>query len=785
MQYCFYILMIGFLWPLDSYGQQGKVRGTVSDKQGQPLPYALVYVADTSVGTQADAVGAYEWSLEVGHYTIVAKFVGYEPKQQVIEIKAGETIVVDFELVAVPHISEEVLVVGQTARAVQQAKALDASFFEENTEGTFSKSLERLAGVNAINVGVGIAKPVIRGLSANRIVVNNYGVKQEGQQWGNDHGLEVDQFGVERVEVLKGAASLQYGSDALGGAINILPNKITPTNTLSGSILGIYKSNNHHGGFSAVLKGNVEGFFFEGRVSYQNFEDYRVPTDSFVYNSFVLPIYNQQLKNTAGIERNLQATVGLVKDWGISRLTFSQYYLNVGIFSGAVGIPRAYALTDDKAPRDKDFPSQQVNHIRVVWNNDLRVGKHRLKINVGYQYNDRKEFSYPHFHNRPPVDSSGIALRLQLHTASLNAVFEHHWHPKWESRYGGNVQYQYNRRAGFEFLLPDFRLWRAGLFLINDFRPNKRWLVTFGGRLDYGNNYTADYDQAVYDQNQEIVWVPRATATQQHFVNFAIAAGLNYEWWKDHLWLRLNLGKSYRMPHPSETVSNGIHHGTFRHEQGTPNLKAENGYQVELATDWKGKRWQLQLAAYANYFDQYIYLGPTAAFSPLPEAGQIYKYQQSNAFYAGGELAWEWEVVRGLKLQQAFDYVWNINLETGLGLPFTPPASLLSEARYHFPRVKGIKDWYIKADYRYTFAQSLVDRNEPMTPDFHLLNIGVGVTFKIKEQPIQLGVQVRNLLDVAYLNHLSRYRILNIPEQGRNVVVTLKVPFFVPLAKKK
>lgn len=756
--------------------QNSKIHGQVKTEEQQSLSNVLVELMELSLTTLTDANGQYEFEVAAGRYTLQYSYVGFEIIQEKVEVKAQESSLLDVTFVSNNYEDIPIIITEKAALDVTQKETVNQQFFEENAQGTFAKSLEKITGVNAINVGVGIAKPVIRGLSFNRIVVNNNGIKQEGQQWGADHGLEIDQFGVDRIEIVKGAASLRYGSDALGGAINILPNKIVAKNRIKASILGIYKSNNQHAGFSAFVAGRVDDFFFDARFSYQDFGDYRVPTNQFVYNDFVLPIYNNQLKNTAGKERNMKASIGLIKKWGISRLTFSHYYLKAGIFSGAVGIPRSYALGLDGNDRDIDRPSQQVNHFSLVWSNDFYIKKHRLQLNLGYQNNLRKEFSFPHYSQLPPIDSSGIALQLNLQTLSGDLIFTQKMSEKWEQIYGLNVQYQHNQRAGFEFLLPNFQTLRSGLYWLSKLRPNKRWLLSAGLRLDYAYNNNKGYEQAAYDGNQNIKYVPKVAANQQHFFNYAAALGMNYELLEKVLSLQVNLGKSYRVPYPSETSTNGIHHGTFRHEMGTPNLKAEHGYQLELATKLTWKKFKANLTGFGNYFQDYIYLRPTGKFSTLPEAGQLYQYVQTNAIYAGGELDWSWQPLPNLTLKQGYEYVWNVNLQTQIGLPFTPPASILSEVRYEWKKLSVFENFYAQISHRYAFAQTRTDRNEPSTPAYHLLNLGIGFKLRIKEQVVQIGFQAQNLLNTSYLNHLSRYRILEIPEQGRNFVVTLKVP---------
>lgn len=773
------IVLILISLPYWGQGQDMVLEGRVFSEEGELLDGAVVELVGTKVVAQTNSEGSYQLVVpKAGKYDIQYSYLGFDKLlvEGVLLTQKAQKLA-DVYLTTSSWNKDQIILVTEQKEAIIGTKSeVNQAFFEQNIAGTFSKSIEKIAGVNAINVGVGIAKPVIRGLSFNRIVVNNDGVKQEGQQWGADHGLEIDQFGVDRVEIVKGAASLQYGSDALGGAINILPTKIPAKNSLQASILGLYKSNNQHGGLSAYLGGRWNDYFADFRLSYQDFADYRVPTDSFVYNSYVLPIYNHQLKNTAGKERNIKATIGMAKKWGVSRLTFSQYYLQVGIFSGAVGIPRAYALEVDGDDRDHDFPSQEVSHIRVVWNNDLYIKKHRLQINIAYQNNDRKEFSFPHKHKLPPVDSSGIALRLTLQTISANFILTQELNTKWKFTYGLSAQYQHNQRSGFEFLLPNFQTIRSGLYGIGYFKPNKRNLFMGGVRLDYAYNQNDAYEQAVYGNNQEIEYIPKTEGSEKHFFNYAASLGWRCQLKPEVLDLSIHFGKSYRVPYPAETSSNGIHHGTFRHEMGRSDLESEHGYQLEVATNWQWKYLTVNGALFGNYFQDYIYLSPTGKFSPLPEAGQLYAYRQTNAVYWGGELSWEWEPIHGLFMKQAYEYVWNTNLSTNLSLPFTPPASILTEVEYHHHQWSFLEDLYGQITYRYSFAQKRTDRNERATPAYHLLGLGVGFKIRVGKQRIDLGCQVQNLLNTPYFNHLSRYRILDIPEQGRNIVVRVKIP---------
>lgn len=766
---------------------QSIIKGLVQDQEGNPLVGVTILSNNNNCGITTDINGSFELScLNEASTSISIAYIGYATIVYSLDsIKQLNPLII--KMYPIDLIICTIAVEDQQAQqnATQSQINLDANYIEKNNQGTLSKTLENIAGVNSINVGVGIAKPVIRGLAANRIVVSSQGIKQEGQQWGGDHGLEMDQFDVDRIELVKGAQALQYGSDALGGSINILPTRIPKKNSLKASILGLYKSNNNHIGTSAYLGANIQNVFFDARFSYQDFEDYRVPTDSFVYNGFILPIYNKILKNTAGKERNLKANLGIAKDWGILRFTISHYQLKAGIFSGAIGIPRTYQLQEDGKPRNIDLPSQKVEHWKLSLNNYFNIGaQSKLKLNIGYQQNIRQEYSYAHSHNQPTIDSSNTALQLNLQTVSANGYFEHNFNKKWRSTHGFTAQYQQNKRAGFEFLIPDFQTIRAGVYHLLNFKPTDRLHFNLGFRVDYAYNQNNGYEQLIYLADGSIGTETRTEENQAHYFNYAAALGAVYQLMPSKWYLRANFAKSFRVPYPNETASNGVHHGNFRHEMGNPDLTPEQGYQLDVSTDWQTTKFKGSLATYFNYFDNYIYLGPSGLFSTLPEAGQVYLYQQNDAIYTGFEATWAYTPIPKLSIEQAYEYVWNINLQTQLSLPFTPPASILTTLRYTYPKLSIFEDIYAQLQYRYNFAQNDVDRNELSSPNYHLLNLGLGWKLKIKQQYIHFNLQVQNLLDSSYLQHLSRYRQLNIPEQGRNFVVSIKIPFEVNLKPK-
>lgn len=761
---------------------QYELQGQVSEPTGPVVGATVLLLPDSLVQT-TDEQGQFSFShLSAGNYTLQLSYIGFKQIRQSVQVPQSAPLSLSLK--------EEASVLNEVeihehqeddANRSLSKERLDESFFEGQAAGTFAERLSLLAGVQAQTVGVGVARPVIRGFSGNRITVNRYGIKQEGQQWARDHGLEVDPFSLKRVELLRGPGALRYGSDALGGVINILPPRLIPANQLEFSSQVQYKSNNAHWASSHALSFHKGAFFGHVRFSHQDFGDYRVPAESFIYNGFELPIFNQRLKNTAGQERNMEATLGVQREKWLMRWSLSRYGLKMGLFSGAVGRPRSYTVAPDESARDIDLPYQNVAHWNATWNGDFHLSSSRLlQVHLGYQDNLRREHSFPGFHNSNPLDSSDLALQLRLQSVQLRAVVEEDLPHEQRLEYGLSWQQQWNNRQGFEFLLPDFQTQRAGLFGVYYWQPHKKHRLSGGLRLDYGLNNTASFEQLQQGDDGNLYWNLRAAAQEKHFFNYAASLGWNMQIRPQRSILRAQFSKSFRIPYPNETSSNGIHHGSFRHEIGQPDLDSEQGYQFDLSWEINSGKWQSEWSAFANYIDDYIYLSPSAQFSTLPEAGQIFRYEQHNAFFTGGEWSWKWEAFKSLKLEQAYELVWNYNLETGFALPFTPPASILSQVNYTFK--KGfLENSYVGISHRYWAAQQWLARNEQATPSAHLLHIAVGGELRLARTAITWQLQCRNLLNTPYLNHLSRYRLLNLPEQGRNVVVSLKMPLRVAI----
>lgn len=771
-----FISLIFLMLYAASAGAQKLVEVLVTDAEtGENIPMALLEVHETGALYEADVEGYLQLRLGTGRYHLHLSAAGYEASEMDLSVTADTLLRIQL----VPTFVElkEVLVEDNFSRISgrklsQDIQRINLSENQKALESSLAELLSKSPGIEAFNTGVGIAKPVIRGFTATRVAVFDQGIKQEGQQWGMDHGLEIDPFNAGRVEIIKGAGALQYGSDAVSGVVKLLPDPL-PEEGFSGVYTGLYKSNNNSLGNSLKVSFRKNQHFVSGRVSYQQYEDYRIPAEEFIYNSFVLPVVDNRLKNTAGKLLSGRVTYGFQgKNYNL-RLMGSHYRQKVGLYPGATGVPRAYDVGRIGDVSDIELPNQEVTHSKIYGKLNLKLGKNWLTTDVGFQHNQRKENSNPHTHGLLRIDESNtLALGLRLRTFSLNSNYS--WTAgKLSFALGTNQQFQSNQKSGWEYLLPDFEAYNGGVFGLVKGEWNARWSWNTGLRLDYGNLHSEEHFQPWYNDPDSLVL--RSPAVDRNFFNYAAAAGLAY-FPSDQWNFKLNLAKSFRIPVPAELVSNGVHHGTFRHEVGNPELDPEEALQLDIAATYQQKSFYLKLTPFVNYFFNFLYLRPAGRFSTLPDAGQLYRYSQAEAVHTGAEFFAEYHPWQQLHLSTALEYVHNLNLETGLPLPFTPPLSNLISAEYEIIS-KQKYEWTIGAEYRLTAAQERTDRNERATPGYQLFNLKTSVELPLGNTHLSLAASVLNLGNTAYLRHLSRYRILNLPEQGRNIVVSAALKF--------
>lgn len=768
---------------LNGYSQKSSlsISGFISDPKGESIPGAAVYFHETQTGAYSDSLGNFTiLNVKPGTYHLHVDALGYLSiaRTMILTQSIGD---LHFILVPSELRTGEVVIESESDKKEQQESSqalsiVNRSYLEKYSTGNLVNTLERLPGVNALRTGVGISKPIIRGMSFNRVLVIDNGIRQEGQQWGADHGLEIDEQNADRVEVLRGPGAVIHGADAIGGVLMIRQAPL-PTNRgdWQSSVFMTARTLNDLYGGSVMAASNIKGVAWRIRAGYREYGDYKVPAKTFNYNRYILPIYENQLKNTAGQEENLSATVGIQRNWGNSQLYFTRFHQMAGFFPGAFGIPRSLSLQPDGDTRSIGMPRQLTTHTKISSHSNILFRKNWLEIDAGFQQNNRREEASPHGSGQ--VSNSNLALQLKLDTWSLNTRYHHHFNSGISMISGVSGQYQMNRKAGYEHLLPDYQSATMGAFSLFQLKLHPDWVMNGGIRYDGGNVRVTETNTLVLSTSGVVLdTLLRNRASHRLFANLSGSAGM--AWKASEYWsFKLNMSSDFRFPTVTELASNGVHHGTFRHVQGDSYLDPERGFQVDGMAEWKQRKVRISFTPFVSYFSNYIYLSPSGQFSTLPESGQIYRYMESPARFWGGESEVEWALNKNWSIQSVFEYVNGLNSYTQIPLPFIPPGNATLELQWdkNFDR-KTLRRLFVNFTFHAFADQMQTDRNERPTPGYSLYHLSGGLHFSVGNQEFRFLIQIQNLTNRAYLNHLSRYRQLEIPEPGRNMIFTLSVP---------
>lgn len=755
-----------------------KLYGAVRDTSGQPVAGVVVELHELKRGAITDSSGRFEISqVRRGRYHVHLHRIGFH--HQTFFVRVQGPLEVHAEMVPSALETDEIVVEANQKNApggqTQSLRFINRRQLLRNTAAGLAEKLAAQPGLSFINFGMGISKPVVRGMSGARVSVLEQGVRQEGQQWATDHGLEIDPLGVEEVTIVKGPNALLYGSDAIAGVILIDPAPPPPAGAAKADAYLGYRSVNRNWMGSAAVEGNRKGNYFRVRLSGQHYADYQVPADTFHYNRYVLPLPSHGLNNTAGRIGSAQILGGLQRDWGFTQLLLSHYQQEAGLFAGAVGIPRAYQLQEASNLRNLQLPRMVIRHTKALWRTNLMLGQHWLEVDAGLQQNDRREYSSPHAHGDQNVANTNLAHGLLLRTATLNARLHLHQNEGWNAIAGLNSELQQNQLQGYEFIIPAFRRQQLGLFYHQEWQPLNALRLVGGLRLDYGHQNLEGFTDPSLPPSHE--QAQRAEPLRREFLLPSFAFGLS--WTPGYRWqAKLHMANSFRYPQAAELSANGVHHGTFRHEQGAANLQAERAWHLEPIFRYRTTGFELEFSPFYTWFPSMIYLSPAARFSPLPEGGQLYQYRQARAELLGGEVFADYHPIEGLHLSAGLEYLRATNLETELPIPLQPPPSARLELAYAFaPFAEPSTSLNTRMVGQAFAAQHRVARNEPTTPAYQLIHLHQNLTFPWGKQQLELGWQLRNLLNTAYLRHLSRYRMLNIPEPGRNLTLYLRLQF--------
>jgi iron complex outermembrane receptor protein len=787
----------------------GKITGKVTDKNtGLPIPGATVSIPDLKTGTAADANGFYELkNLPAGKYLIQISAMGFGSLTQTIDL--ATTVSVDFSLSASNYELGDVIVTALGNTTTKQRATMPITVVTHNMilEGVANTAIDEIAsqpGINETTEGPGTTKPQINGLGFDRVLTLMDGVPQEDFQWGDDHGILIDPYAVYDAEIIRGPASLQYGASAEAGVISFKSEPLPESGTVVGDVLSEYHTNNGYLGTSLHIAGNNNGFVWDLRASGEEAHAYSDPKDGYVWG-------------TAWNQVNARLRLGINKSWGYSRLTISALHRRIEVPDGNRDSTGKFIfdtpVNGKVYPTTSDFRSYAANvagdkileEYQAWWQNSINVGNGKLGLDIGYTR------SVHHDIDSGSVGSGNLlvndvpySLRYQTSvdstlklTAGINGLYE-------VQNNGPEVAAPYVS----DFEIPNYTNFEIGVYAILEKKYGN--LTLSGGlridRTDFAGDQLSLVNAGTPQQAIVTATAPGAMlqfpAFNNKYTGPSGSIGASYQLPDDN-YVKLNLSKSYRAPAINELTSNGLNIGSNAFQSGNINLKAEQGYQVDLAYGYNGRDLNFEADGFYNHINNFIFADRTDSVS---QGYPVYRYVSSNvAIIMGvsGHLNVHPAAARWLEMDNGFTYIYthlpNASDSTG-HLPYTPAPHLTSEFKFRINNAKNsvLNQTYVKVGLQHDWAQNDIYSalyTEVPSAAYTLFNAGAGTNFvnpKTGRIICALFVNCTNLTNVAYADHLNLAQyfyavngnLVTVTKQsqgiynmGRSVSFKLVIPF--------
>lgn len=717
---------------------QNSISGKVTNSKNNPLAGVTVEALDTHKSTKTDENGTYTLSgLPNGDTTLVFAYLGFATQSKKI-IKIQNTQTLDIVLDEMAFQMDEVIVSTPFSKLqsqnVMKVDRESVKSMQEKGSATLIEGLTTIPGVSQVSTGTSIGKPVIRGLSGNRVLVYSQGVRLENQQFGDEHGLGLNEAGVENVEVIKGPASLLYGSDALGGVLFFNPEKFALANTFEGDFGQRLFSNTLGSSTNLGLKASTDHWKYLIRGAYNTQSDYKIPD-------------GDRVTNTRFQEMDFKAGIGYSNTKFSSVLRYNYNNLDIGI-------PEE-GIADQTTTKKTAYPKQGVYNNLFSLNNTLFFNTSKLDVNLGYIRNDRNEFE----------DSDVAVLHMILNTFDYNIKYYLPTMGKFETIVGVQGMSQDNKNQGEEYLIPNATTNDFGVFATGMYSWHSSSLqagIRFDTRNLTSEEHGTDGEEGYFE------------ALDKKYDSFNASLGYKTDLATD-LTFRLNAATGFRAPNLAELSSNGIHEGTFRYEIGNPDLKTEQNLQTDLDLEYKISHFEFSVSGFYNHINDYIYASPSGA--EIDDV-KVYDYIQNNANLYGGEVSLHFHPhpLDWLHFETSFETVTG-KLQDGGYLPQIPANNWNNTIKTDFALGKWLEDGFATLNVSSTFKQDNVSGYDISSDGYTLLNMGFGGKVKLGKTAFDLNLNGNNLLNKTYIPHLSRLKTDGIPNIGINGVLGIAFKF--------
>ncbi|MEN8120357.1 MAG: TonB-dependent receptor [Bacteroidota bacterium] len=745
-----FIYIIIFALFTNTLFAQNQISGTIKNIiTGETIPGVNIYIPEIQKGTISDENGFYSLkSIPKGKFKIRFSFVGYSTVIKTVEI-SDQNLELNINLSEETVLSEEIVVSGgsfstQHENAIK-IESLKSSELKSANSASFIEAIAKTPGVDMISKGLGIGTPVIRGLSLSNVLMLNNGIRLENFQFSENHPFMVNESGIDRVEVIKGPASLLYGSDAIGGVINIIDEQPAASNKISADFESNYYSNTNGVNGSFGIKGTNDDFFWIVRSGAKSHMDYTDGVGQQVPNSRF---------NTASVKFN----TGFNKSYGKFSVRYNYDKMKLG-----VTILPAIALTETNS-RENKFWYQDLNNHVIAMKNIFFINQSKLEFNASFQQNVRK------------LQGSELTPVFNIVDMCLNTIsYELKSYLPLNKKidlivgFQGLNQQNSNREAP-EHVLPDYNKNDISFLSMLQLKPSKKLNVQIGLRYDLRFLLIPEQEKSGHSHDDPVQTgdeEEHISELNTRFDNLSGSLGMTYRL-SESLLVRANLASAYRAPNIAELSQDGMHGN--RYEQGNRNLVPQKSYEADLSMHYHAKKLTFDIAGFYNLLHNYIYLSPT---TDTTEGGiDIFRYIQGNARIYGFETGVAYQPIKWFSIKTTYAYLLGYQ-ENGDNLPFIPHDKIKTDIRFTKKKMSFINEVNFIISTVYAFKQVRPAMFETTTSEYFLLNASLGFNLKLKKKKLNFKLFVNNLLNEQYYDHLSTLKALNYYNIGRNVGISL------------
>ncbi|MDR3679733.1 MAG: TonB-dependent receptor [Flavipsychrobacter sp.] len=744
-----------------------RVSGYVADGHKNSVTGAFVTLLHTSLGAATDTGGYFSISnVCLGTDTLLCQSIGH--KALLVPVNVTGDILVRIAFAQDANELQEVIVNGikqQDLRTVTTA-ALTGLALLQTRGSSLGDALKDMPGLNAIQTGPSLSKPVIHGLHSNRVLIINDGVRQEGQQWGSEHAPEIDPFAANKITIVKGAASVRYGSDAIGGVVLVNPDDMPVQKGITGDVYLVGATN----GQMAATSASLQGAFGKGLTGLS----WRVQGTLKDAGNFHTPHY--YLTNSGLREGDFSADLAYKWKGFDFSIHYSLYNTEVGIFFGAENgnlqeLQQKFAMTTPGIPSyfiyTIDRPYQAVSHELVKAVSSYSFSdKGKLELIFGRQNDIRQEYDELTTTNAAAENSP--QLRFQLITHTLDLVYTQHASKGFSGSFGITGKTSGNTFEGVRSLIPNYRDYNGGAFAIERYTAGK---FTFEAGLRFDYRWLR-----VYERNPTNLALYNVTYQYQ---NASGTIGSSYHY-NDHLSASLNAGTGWRPPSINEMYINGVHFSDASYDIGDSTLKSERSVNTGLSVNYTTDKFRAVVDAYYNSIHNFIYNKPALTYRELASGTfPVFDYTQANVNIRGLDAVFQYDVTPHVTVQSKTTIVRGYNRSIHNWQIGMPCDRFQNSVEYHLTNIRKLQHPYVSLDNVSVAKQIRVPPNSDYVPPpscYSLFNTNVGFTIPAGKKTLDVSFTVNNITNVAYRDYLDHFRYYA-DELGINYILRFKYSF--------